>query len=65
MDLFSTFALKLFILSINQHSPSKLIPTSFWASTANSIGNCCNTSLQKPLTINPTASSGLSPLCWQ
>ena len=31
--------------------PSKLILTSFWASTANSMGKFCKTSLQNPLTI--------------
>ena len=31
------------------------MPISFCASTANSIGNCCSTSRQKPLTINDTA----------
>ena len=41
--------------------PSKLIPTSACASTANSIGNCCRTSLQKPLTINATAASSSRP----
>ena len=59
----SIFALRLFILSIYPTLPSRLIPTNFCASTANSIGNCCNTSLQKPLTINPTASSEFKPLC--
>src|SRR5690606_32445409 len=29
--------------------PSSEIPSSFCASTANSIGNCCSTSLAKPL----------------
>src|SRR5690606_31991878 len=43
--------------------PSRLIPSSFCASTANSIGNCCSTSLAKPLTISATASSCPSPRC--
>jgi len=37
--------------------PSRLIPSSFCASTANSIGSCCSTSLAKPLTISATAAS--------
>src|SRR5688572_4722327 len=37
--------------------PSKLIPSSFCASTANSIGNCFRTSRAKPLTISATAAS--------
>ena len=37
--------------------PSRLIPSSFCASTANSIGSCCSTSFAKPLTISATASS--------
>jgi len=45
--------------------PSKLTPSRFWASTANSMGNSLITSLQKPLTIMDTASSADSPRCWQ
>ena len=45
--------------------PSREIDTSFCASTANSIGSSCKTCLQKPLTINETASSWLKPLCLQ
>src|SRR3954452_9351361 len=45
--------------------PSRLIEISFCASTANSIGSCCSTSLTKPLTTKPTASSWLSPRCTQ
>jgi hypothetical protein len=45
--------------------PSRLMPTSFCASTANSIGSCCNTSRQKPLTIIETASSFARPRCRQ
>ena len=37
--------------------PSRLIPSSFCASTANSIGSSWKTSLQNPLTIIETASS--------
>src|SRR3546814_2160689 len=37
--------------------PSRLIPSSFCASTANSIGSCCSTSFAKPLTISDTAAS--------
>ena len=37
--------------------PSNEIPNSFCASTANSIGSCCSTSLAKPFTINETALS--------
>ena len=43
--------------------PSRLTPNSFCASTANSIGSSRNTSLQKPLTLMPTASSVLKPRC--
>ena len=43
--------------------PSRLIPSSFCASTANSIGSCCSTSLAKPLTIRATASSCDNPRC--
>ena len=39
--------------------PSRLIPSSFCASTANSIGSCFSTSRAKPLTISATASSCL------
>src|SRR5437667_10417755 len=45
--------------------PSKLIPRSFCASTANSMGSSLNTSLQKPLTIMDTASSAEMPRCMQ
>ena len=41
--------------------PSRLIPTSFCASTANSMGSSLNTSLQNPLTIKDVASSGDMP----
>src|SRR4051812_24212805 len=41
--------------------PSRLIPRSFCASTANSIGNCFSTSRAKPLTISATALSASSP----
>ena len=41
--------------------PSRLIEISFCASTANSIGNCCNTSLTKPLTTRAVASSAVMP----
>ena len=37
--------------------PSRLTPSSFCASTANSMGSSRNTCLQKPLTMMPTASS--------
>ena len=43
--------------------PSSEMPSSFCASTANSIGSCCSTSLAKPLTMRPTASSVSSPRC--
>src|SRR5687768_7562861 len=41
--------------------PSKLIPSSFCASTANSIGSCFSTSRAKPLTISATAASASRP----
>src|ERR1043166_5274003 len=41
--------------------PSRLIEISFCASTANSIGSGCSTSLTKPFTTSPTASSWLRP----
>jgi hypothetical protein len=43
--------------------PSRLMATSFCASTANSIGSCCRTSLTKPFTRSCTASSWLRPRC--
>ena len=55
--------LQIMCLRLLQKFGHQLIPTNFCASTANSIGNCCRTSLQNPLTINPTASSGFKPLC--
>ena len=45
--------------------PSRLIPMSFCASTANSIGSSFITSLQKPFTISDTASSSAIPRCRQ
>ncbi len=45
--------------------PSRLTLSSFWASTANSIGSSRKTSLQNPLTIRLTASSVDSPRCRQ
>ena len=45
--------------------PSKLTASNFCASTANSIGNSLNTSLQYPLTIRLMASSIFNPLCIQ
>ena len=45
--------------------PSRLIEISFCASTANSIGSCCSTSLTKPLTTSATASSADRPRCRQ
>ena len=45
--------------------PSKLMLINFAASMANSIGRFCITSLQKPFTINPIASSSPMPRCWQ
>src|SRR6185437_9988467 len=44
-------------------APSRLTPSSFCASTANSIGSSLKTSLQKPFTIIDTASSGDNPRC--
>src|SRR6267378_393782 len=41
--------------------PSRLMPSSRVASTANSIGSSLKTSLQNPLTIIDTASSAESP----
>jgi truncated hemoglobin YjbI len=45
--------------------PSKLMPSSFCASTANSMGSSRKTSLQKPFTIIDWASSADSPRCRQ
>jgi hypothetical protein len=45
--------------------PSRLIAISFCASTANSIGRCCSTSLTKPLTTSAVASSADMPRCRQ
>src|SRR6266513_146943 len=44
--------------------PSRLMPSSRCASTANSIGSSLKTSLQKPFTIIDTASSADSPRCF-
>jgi len=41
--------------------PSRLTPSNFFASAANSMGNSRNTSLQNPLTIMLMASSKLIP----
>ena len=49
--------------SVIPRYPSSEIATSFWASTANSIGSSCSTSLTKPLTSSRTASSCESPRC--
>ena len=43
--------------------PSRETATSFWASTANSIGSCCSTSFTNPLTSSWTASSWERPRC--
>ncbi len=45
--------------------PSRLMPSNFWASTANSMGRLRITSWQKPFTIIETASSRERPRCWQ
>src|SRR5215204_2887704 len=45
--------------------PSRLTEISFCASTANSMGSCCSTSLTNPLTTSATASSAESPRCMQ
>src|SRR5262249_11956609 len=45
--------------------PSRLTEISFCASTANSIGSCCSTSLTKPLTTRAVASSADRPRCRQ
>src|SRR3954465_10925690 len=45
--------------------PSSEIEISFCASTAKPIGSCCSTSVTKPLTTRPTASSWLKPRCTQ
>ena len=42
-------------------APSRLTPSSFWASTANSMGSSESTSRANPLTIRDTASSGSMP----
>src|SRR6266566_5786973 len=44
--------------------PSRLMPSSRCASTANSIGSSLKTSLQKPFTIIETASSAERPRCF-
>ena len=43
--------------------PSSVMPSNCCASSANSIGNSLNTSLQNPDTIIDTACSALSPRC--
>src|SRR2546426_8072545 len=45
--------------------PSRLMPSSRCASTANSIGSSLKTSLQKPFTIMLIASSAARPRCLQ
>ena len=55
--------LLLYLRYIYPTEPSKLMPNRACASTANSIGNSLNTSLQKPLTIIDTASSAERPRC--
>ncbi len=45
--------------------PSRLIPSSFCASTANSIGSSWKTSLQNPFTIIEIAFSVLRPRCFR
>src|SRR5262249_4653604 len=45
--------------------PSRLTEISFCASTANSMGSCCSTSLTKPLTTSAVASSSERPRCMQ
>ncbi len=45
--------------------PSRLTPSSFCASTANSIGSSLKTSLQKPFTIIEMAFSVLRPRCFR
>ncbi len=52
-------------IAIHPTLPSRLTPSSFCASTANSIGSFRNTCLQKPLTIMFTASSADRPRCLQ
>src|SRR5256885_7710252 len=55
-----------FPLPLSRHPtlPSRLIPSSRCASTANSIGSSLKTSLQNPLTIIETASSADKPRCF-
>src|ERR1700746_1602907 len=51
--------------STHPTEPSSETEISFCASTANSIGNCCSTSLTKPLTTSAVASSADNPRCRQ
>src|SRR5689334_14533884 len=53
-----------FPLSPHPTLPSRLMPSSRCASTANSIGSSLKTSLQKPFTIIETASSAERPRCF-
>src|SRR5207253_7447513 len=53
-----------FPLSRHPTLPSRLMPSSRCASTANSMGSSLKTSLQKPFTIIETASSADSPRCF-
>ena len=58
----SVILVTLVLLFLGQPTlPSREMPTSFWASTANSMGSCCSTSRQKPLTTRATASSSGMP----
>ena len=56
-----TFARALLIPTL----PSRVMPSSFCASSANSIGSSLNTSLQNPFTIIDMACSALRPRCLQ
>src|SRR5206468_5248528 len=58
--------LSRFPFHVSRHPtlPSRLMPSSRCASTANSIGSSLNTSLQKPFTIIETASSAERPRCF-
>src|SRR4029078_4280871 len=60
-----SFCFELAVHRAHPTLPSRLMDMSFCASTANSIGNCCNTSLTKPLTTKAVASSADLPRCRQ
>src|SRR5690554_674739 len=63
--LLSAFCFLLSVFSYYPTLPSRLMPSSLSASTANSMGSSCRTSLQNPLMIIEIASCSDNPRCVQ